>query len=174
MNLDRATSAPALGATKNELRCRECGYQAIVTGGLPSCPVCRSTAWDELDRSPTARPFPASASDRSGVRPTWEAVEGVLAELSSTQTSFSGFVGPTFRLERYHRDWRVWAVTERSARWVEIDDIRTCWETFERLGRIQCEDVLDPGRCSSLMMAIFERGPGIEQIVENGASLTFA
>jgi hypothetical protein len=173
VNLDRATSAPALGTTKKELRCRECGYLAIVSGRLPSCPMCQATAWHELDRTPTARPFAASAADHSRVRPTWEAVEDVLAELSSTQASFSGLDGPTFRLERYHRDWRVWAVTEQSARWVEIEDIRTCWETFERLGRIQSEDVLDPGRCSSLMMALFERVPGIEQTAGNSASLTF-
>ena len=172
MNLDQATPAHALGTTKKELRCRECGYLAIVTGRLPSCPMCQATAWDELDRTPTARPF-AAAAHGSRVRPSWGAVEHVLAELSSTHSSFSGLEGPTFRLERYHRDWRVWAVTERSGRWVEIDDIRTCWETFERLGRIQCEDVLDPGRCSSLMMAIFERVPGIEQTDGNSASLTF-
>src|SRR6185436_8261150 len=61
VNLDQATPAHALGTTKKELRCRECGYLAIVTGRLPSCPMCQATAWDELDRTPPARPFAAAA-----------------------------------------------------------------------------------------------------------------
>jgi hypothetical protein len=34
--------------------------------------------------------------------------------------------------------------------------------------------VLDPGRCSSFMMALFEQVPGIERGAGNAASLIFA
>ena len=46
---------------------------------------------------------------------------------------------------------------------MDVESIRGCWETFERLGRIRRSDVLDPGRCSAFMMALFERIEGIRQ-----------
>ena len=42
-------------------------------------------------------------------------------------------------------------------RWTHI---RECWETFERLGRIRRQDVLEPGRCSAFMVALFAQRPG--------------
>ena len=111
----------------------------------------------------------------SVVRPTWEIVERLLGELSATRESFSGLSGRTYRLERYDRGWRVMVVAEKgTSRWVELEDIRACWATFERLGRIRGKDVLEPGRCSSLMMAIFMQVPGIEETSVGSASLSFA
>ena len=40
---------------------------------------------------------------------------------------------------------------------------RGCWETLERLGRIKRSDVLEPGRCSAFMMALFQQVEGIAQ-----------
>jgi hypothetical protein len=48
--------------------------------------------------------------------------------------------------------------------WVDVDSIRGCWETFERLGTISRTDVLEPGRRSAFMMALFERVEGICQV----------
>ena len=45
------------------------------------------------------------------------------------------------------------------SRWVAVDDIRACWDTFERLGRIRREDVLEPGRCSAFMVELFGTFP---------------
>jgi hypothetical protein len=42
-----------------------------------------------------------------------------------------------------------------------VDDIRACWDTFERLGRIRREDVLEPGRCSAFMVELFAHVPGV-------------
>jgi hypothetical protein len=174
VNLDQATSARHPGDAGKELRCQRCGYKAIVIGYLPNCPMCQATAWDELDPAPSTPASFASSPDSPRGRPTWEMVEQVLAELSETQASFSGLSGRTYQLERYQRNWRVLAVADASSRWVELEDIRSCWDTFERLGRIQREDVLDPGRCSSFMMALFEQVPGIQQTAGESTSLSFA
>jgi hypothetical protein len=107
------------------------------------------------------------------VRPTWESIVELLAELSSTKEPLSGPSGRPYRVERYERDWRIMVTAPSgSTRWVDLDDIRGCWETFERLGRIESEDVLDPGRCSELMMAVFLQVPGVEQ--DGEAAITFA
>jgi hypothetical protein len=171
VNVDRVTSAHDSGNAQKALLCRRCGYQAIVIGLLPSCPMCQATAWDELDGDPTRA---NAASESPTARPTWETVEHVLAELSTTKNPFTGISNRTYRLERYHRGWRVLAVSESSSRWVDVEDIRGCWETFQRLGRIQREDVLDPGRCAAFMMALFEQVPGIEQTAGGNSCLTFA
>ncbi len=47
--------------------------------------------------------------------------------------------------------------------WVDIEDIRGCWETFERLGRICRRDVLEPGRRSAFMMALFQQVEGVRR-----------
>ena len=47
--------------------------------------------------------------------------------------------------------------------WVDIESIRGCWETLERLGRIKRSDVLEPGRRSAFMMALFQQIDGIRQ-----------
>jgi hypothetical protein len=116
----------------------------------------------------------ATSDHLAATRPTWEMVEDLLAELSSTKSPFNWQEERTYRLEGYQPDWRVRAVAGESSRWVEVEDIRTCWATFERLGRIESKDVLEPGRCSSLMMALFEQIPGIEQPADGSASLAFA
>jgi hypothetical protein len=45
--------------------------------------------------------------------------------------------------------------------WIEIESVRGCWETLERLGRIRRQDVLEPGRRSAFMMALFEQVEGV-------------
>jgi hypothetical protein len=40
--------------------------------------------------------------------------------------------------------------------------VRTCWETFERLGRVRRGDLLEPGRCSAFMFALFAHVEGVE------------
>jgi hypothetical protein len=105
-------------------------------------------------------------------RPTWATVLDLLSELSSTKAPITGPGGRVYRVERFERDWRVMVVGAGSSRWVDLEDIHGCWQTFERLGRIESEDVLDPGRCSTFMMAMFLQVPGIDETA--GAALSFA
>jgi hypothetical protein len=55
---------------------------------------------------------------------------------------------------------------EAGSHWVAVDDIRECWKTFERLGRIRRQDVLEPGRCSAFVMALFARVAGVVERTE--------
>ena len=35
--------------SSGEFRCARCGYGIIVSGALPTCPMCRTTSWDSSD-----------------------------------------------------------------------------------------------------------------------------
>jgi hypothetical protein len=136
--------------------------------------MCGAATWDDLEPASTrltARVESSELPSRPAARPTWETVEDVLADLSAAKSSIAAVGGRTYRLEHYHPNWRVLSVTESRSRWVEVEDIRACWNTFEGLGRIQREDVLDPGRCSSFMMALFEQVPGVERTAGDSPSL---
>jgi primosomal protein N' len=173
VNLDRTLSVSTPTDAKEELRCSRCGYQAIVSGRRPCCPMCGATTWDDLEPASTrltARVESSELPSRPTTRPTWETVEDVLADLSAAKSSIAA-AGRTYRLEHYQPNWRVLSVTDSRSRWVEVEDIRACWNTFEGLGRIQRGDVLDPGRCASFMMALFEQVPGVERTAGDSLSL---
>ncbi len=96
-------------------------------------------------------------------RPDWQSVEELLADLAATGTTFSTAVSRSNRIASYERGRRLRVEREFSSNWVQIDSIRCCWETFERLGRIRRRDVLEPGRCSAFMMALFRQLPGVDE-----------
>jgi hypothetical protein len=58
--------------------------------------------------------------------------------------------------------------------WVQIEHVRGCWETFDRLGRIKRGDVLEPGRASAFMMALFAQLPGVREVPGDEPSLVLA
>jgi len=96
-------------------------------------------------------------------RPDWQAVEELLADLAARGTTFSTAFSPSSRIASYEPGRRLRIEGDSGSNWVQIDSIRCCWETFERLGRIRRRDVLDPGRCSALMMALFRQLPGVAE-----------
>ena len=53
--------------------------------------------------------------------------------------------------------------SDARSRWIEVEHLKGCWETFERLRRIRRADVLEPGRCSAFVMALFARVPGVHE-----------
>lgn len=61
--------------------------------------------------------------------------------------------------------------TEGRATWIRIDHLKACWATLERLGRVRRRDVLEPGRCSALVLALFEHVPGVRRVSGKDASL---
>ncbi len=107
----------------------------------------------------------AGAPSRHRV-PCWEDVEGVLTRLADTGEALPGILGATNQITSYHRGRRLMLDSTTSSRWIALDDIRECWGTFERLGRIRRQDVLDPGRCSAFMMAVFSQVPGVVEQTE--------
>ena len=103
--------------------------------------------------------------------PCWRSVEELLERLCATGATFATTSCPTSRIEMYQPGRRFQLRTDRGASWVAIEDVRTCWETFERLGRINRKDVLDPGRQSALIIGLFGQLPGIRRVTDDGEYL---
>jgi hypothetical protein len=95
--------------------------------------------------------------------PGWPAVEAVLAELARTRENFTTANSELNWISVYEPRRRVRLETGVDSVWVDIESIRGCWETLERLGRIRRSDVLEPGRRSAFMMALFQQVEGIRQ-----------
>jgi hypothetical protein len=95
------------------------------------------------------------------IEPGWQEVEELLTRLAKTGSKFSTASSARNWVSQYEPGRRLLVENHNGSRWVQIGDIRDCWETFERLGRIHRRDVLDPGRCSGLMMALFARVDGV-------------
>lgn len=103
----------------------------------------------------------------------WNDVEQLLDDLAQTRASFSTVLAPSNKISTYDRGRRLMvesttASESVASQWVAISSIRECWETFERLGRIRRKDVLEPGRCSAFMIALFLQVPGVvEEIADD-------
>jgi hypothetical protein len=97
-------------------------------------------------------------------KPTWSTVEDLLGRLGETGESFDATSTRKYRIAHYDRNWRVLLESGPSVNWVDLADIRACWETFERLGRIERADVLEPGRCAAFILALFEQLPGVVRV----------
>jgi hypothetical protein len=70
----------------------------------------------------------------------------------------------------YERGRRVLLQSGHGQRWLAVDSIRECWERFEELGQIRRSDVLEPGRCSGFMIALFRQVPGVTEKRVHGTS----
>ena len=109
------------------------------------------------------------------LEPSWQDVEGLLTRLAATGTKFPTASSVDNRISRYEPGRRLLLENDIGSRWVRIGDIRACWETFEGLGRIHRRDVLDPGRCSGFMMALFAQVDGVvADAAESGERLAFS
>jgi hypothetical protein len=93
--------------------------------------------------------------------PSWHGVEELLTRLARKRTKFSTASSAGNWISQYEPGRRLLLENHHGSRWVRIGDVRDCWETFERLGRIHRRDVLDPGRCSGFMMALFAQVDGV-------------
>jgi hypothetical protein len=94
--------------------------------------------------------------------PNWQAVEDLLGDLAATGTTFSTTSSAHNRISQYDPARRLMLETDISSRWIDVASIRACWDTFERLGRITRDDVLEPGRCSAFMLGLFGQLEGVE------------
>jgi len=111
-------------------------------------------------RAPSKHPEPGSPTEGDGV-PCWADVEQLLDRLAETGERLPSAHGDGATILSYERGHRLMLDSGLRSRWVAVDDIRACWDTFERLGRIRREDVLDPGRCSAFMVELFAHVPGV-------------
>jgi hypothetical protein len=97
--------------------------------------------------------------------PSWEDVEELLGRLVATGEPVPTALAPSTRITRYQQGRRVMLESNIGSKWVAVESIRECWQTFERLGRIRRQDVLEPGRCSAFMIALFRQVPGVAEQV---------
>ena len=103
--------------------------------------------------------------------PGWDDVEAVIERLSETGMSLPNAFGGTNLIASYRRGDRLRLESNSGSRWIAVDDIRECWKTFERLGRIRRHDVLEPGRCSAFMVALFAQVPGVVEQIDSDHEL---
>jgi hypothetical protein len=95
--------------------------------------------------------------------PSWTDVEKVLDRLAGASATIQITPTSTTTIGGYERGRRVLLQSSNGPRWLAVDSIRECWERFEELGRIRRSDVLDPGRCSGFMIALFRQVPGVTE-----------
>jgi hypothetical protein len=117
-------------------------------------------------------PGPAAATLEfvSAGRTDWEMVEELLAFLARSRAVFPTASSTASWISNYEPGKSLVVESGDQSRRVQVEHVKACWETFERLGRIHRTDVLDPGRCSAFMMALFEQLPGVS-VAERGARL---
>src|SRR4029077_14940682 len=91
---------------------------------------------------PAGAPLPVVAT----ATPGWPEVEALLVKLAASGETFTTAISPSNWISRYEPGRRIRLESDADSSWVDVENIRGCWETFERLGRIRRSDVLDPGR----------------------------
>jgi hypothetical protein len=97
-----------------------------------------------------------------GTRPGWNHVHELITRLYATQANFATATSVENSISQYEPDVRLMLQSQRGTRWVAVDDVRGCWQTFERLGNVSRGDLLEPGRCSAFMFALFAQVEGVE------------
>jgi hypothetical protein len=110
-------------------------------------------------------------------RPDWNAVLTLLSVLAETRAVFPTTNASSNWISAYEPERRVMVESGASgarSSWVQVDHIRTCWDRFERRGRICRDDVLEPGRRSAFMMAVFQQLPGVSVDGADTRYLVFA
>ncbi len=97
------------------------------------------------------------------VAPSWLDAEKVLDRLARAGATIPITPTSTTTIGGYERGRRVLLQSSNGPRWLAVESIRECWERFEELGRIRRSDVLEPGRCSGFMIALFRQVPGVTE-----------
>jgi hypothetical protein len=108
------------------------------------------------------------------VAPRWEDVDGLITRLCSTRATFATETSAENSIAQYEPGERLMHYSERGSRWVAVEDVRECWATFERLGSVNRRDLLEPGRCSAFMFALFAQVEGVERDPEDQRRLALS
>jgi len=95
-------------------------------------------------------------------RPDWDDVHGLIEQLHTTRANFTTATSVENSISQYEPGVRLMLESQRGTRWVAVDDVRGCWQTFERLGTVSRGDLLEPGRCSAFMFALFAQVEGVQ------------
>jgi hypothetical protein len=92
----------------------------------------------------------------------WDDVDRLISSLLASRAHFATATSERNSISQYEPGVRLMLESERGTRWVAIEDVRGCWETFERFGTVNRGDLLEPGRCSAFMFALFAQVEGVE------------
>ena len=95
--------------------------------------------------------------------PRWEDVDGLIARLCTTRTTFPTDTSAENSIAQYEPGVRLMHQSDHGSRWVAVDDVHECWATFEQLGSVERQDLLEPGRCSAFMFGLFALVDGVER-----------
>lgn len=106
---------------------------------------------------------PISEVDLPDGSPGWDAVEALIRLLARTHAVFPTATSRTNWISSYEPGRRIMLQANGRSAWIQIEHLKACWHTFERLGRIERRDVLEPGRCSALVMALFAHVAGVQR-----------
>jgi hypothetical protein len=90
-------------------------------------------------------------------------VDRELRRLAASGQRFETAISAESWISSYDPGHRISLESEGRTSFVQLDSIRECWQTLETQGAIRRADVLDPGRCSAFMMALFERVEGVRR-----------
>ena len=96
--------------------------------------------------------------------PDWDAVEALLSRLASSRAVFPTSSSSSNWISSYEPGRRIMLESGDSSRWIRVEHLQSCWTTFERLRRIRKDDVMDPGRASAFVMALFAQLPGVRRV----------
>jgi hypothetical protein len=97
----------------------------------------------------------------AGARPDFDDVDRLISELVATRATFMTATSAESSISQYEPGVRLMVEGSQGTRWVGITDVKACWETFERLGTVSRADLLEPGRCSAFMFALFAQVEGV-------------
>jgi hypothetical protein len=106
--------------------------------------------------------------------PRWEDVDGLIARLCATRANFATETSAVNSIAQYEQGVRLMHESDTGPRWVAVDDVRECWATFERLGTVNRKDLLEPGRCSAFMFALFSQVDGVSRDPADPARLALS
>ena len=110
------------------------------------------------------RGLPVESPQHPGLeaaRPGFDDVDRLIAELVATRATFVTATSAETSISQYEPGVRLMVESARTTRWIGVTDVKTCWETFERLGTVSRADLLEPGRCSAFMFALFSQVKGV-------------
>ncbi len=129
-----------------------------------SVPRSRSKAFRSAGESKAGpRHSRGTKTGPDAARPTWDDVEQLIVALAETHETFSSATASAYWISAYEPGRRLMLEAGSRSSWIRIEHIRACWETLERRGHICRRDVLEPGRHSAFMMALFAQLPGVRK-----------
>jgi hypothetical protein len=102
--------------------------------------------------------------------PSWTDVEKLLDRLARAGATIPITATSNTTIGGYERGRRVLLQSGHGQLWLAVESIRECWARFEQLGQICRSDMLEPGRCSGFMVALFRQVPGVSEKRVRGTS----